>query len=113
MIHIVRSIGVAWVGALCFLFAFVVSRILNAITPKLDKTKPRWVITAEVTIQFAIIGVIVYWSRNLLKKVPFPLEGTAGYIHSELDELRSLPLMVFIFMFFQSKTQDKMKFLAY
>ena len=66
----------------------------------------------EVTLQFAIIGAIVYGSRVFIKHIPFPLEGTAGYIHSELGELRSLPLIVFIFMFFQTKTQAKMKFLA-
>jgi hypothetical protein len=50
-------------------------------------------------------------SRGLIKKVPFPLEGTAGYIHSQLGELRSLPLIVFIFMFFQQRTQEKMRYL--
>ena len=30
---------------------------------------------------------------------------------SRRSELRSLPLMVFIFMFFQKKTQDKMRFI--
>jgi hypothetical protein len=112
MIHIIRTLGVAWVGAICFLFAFLVSRILDKFTPKLNEDKPKWVTFLEVTLQFAIIGAIVYGSRVFIKHIPFPLEGTAGYIHSELGELRSLPLIVFIFMFFQTKTQAKMKFLA-
>jgi hypothetical protein len=49
--------------------------------------------------------------QEYIKKIPFPLEGTAGYIHSQLSELRSLPLIVFIFMFYQTKTQEKMKYL--
>jgi hypothetical protein len=40
------------------------------------------------------------------------LDGVSGYEHSALGELRSLPLLVFIFMFFQVKTQEKMKFLS-
>ena len=96
----------------CFLFAFVISRILDKFTPKLNEYKPKWVTFLEVTMQFAIIGAIIYGSRILIKKIPFPFEGTAGYIHSQLGELRSLPLIVFIFMFFQTKTQAKMKFLA-
>jgi hypothetical protein len=48
----------------------------------------------------------------VIKKVPFPLDGVQGYKHSDLGELRSLPLMVFIFMFFQTKTQEKMKYLS-
>ena len=97
-------LGVAWAGAYCFLFSFVISRALNNFTPKLDKTKPKWQTFLEVTIQFALIGLIVYGSRILIKKVT-PALG-------EIGELRSLPLMVFIFMFFQTRTQDKMRWLS-
>jgi hypothetical protein len=96
-------IGVAWAGAYCFLFSFIVSRTLDNFTPKLDKTKPKWRTFSEVAVQFALIGLIVYGSRILIKKVT-PALG-------EIGELRSLPLMVFIFMFFQTRTQDKMRWL--
>jgi hypothetical protein len=55
--------------------------------------------------------VIGFLSRGLIKKIPFPFDGAAGYIHSQLNELRTLPLFVFIFMFFQVRTQEKMRFL--
>jgi hypothetical protein len=58
------------------------------------------------------VGAIVYWSRVFIKNVPFPLDGVSGYTHLELGDLKSLPLMVFIFMFFQVKTQEKMKYLS-
>ena len=112
MIHLVRLFGIAWVGALSFAFAFLVSRILDNFTPKLKKDRPKWLTFLEVSVQFAIVAVIVYMARGLIKKIPFPLEGPAGYIHSNLGELRSLPLMVFIIMFFQVKTQEKMRFLT-
>lgn len=112
MKDVVKTLGVAWVGVLCFVFAFLVSRFIDNFTPKLDKSKPKWRTFLEVCLQFGIVGAIVYWSRVFIKKVPFPLEGLSGYEHSTLGELRSLPLMVFIFMFFQTKTQEKMKWLA-
>ena len=111
MIHYIRLLGVGWVGALSFAFAYVVSRILDNFTPKLDEKKPKWITFLEVALQFSLVAIIVYLARGFLKKIPFPLEGVAGYIHSQLSELRSLPLMVFIFMFFQTKTQDKMRHL--
>jgi hypothetical protein len=110
--EVVKTLGVAWVGVLCFVFAFLVSRFIDNFTPKLDKSKPKWRTFLEVCLQFGIVGAIVYWSRVFIKNVPFPLEGLRGYEHSTLGELRSLPLMVFIFMFFQVKTQEKMKWLA-
>jgi hypothetical protein len=111
MLHIVRLIGVAYVGALSFILAFLASHWLDQITPPLNKKQPKWRTFLSVVVQFALIGALIFLSRGLIKKIPFPLEGVSGYIHSQLGELRSLPLIVFIFMFFQRKTQDKMKYL--
>lgn len=104
----VRFAAVGWVGALCFVFAFFVSSALDRLTPPLDQSKPKWRTFLEVILQFAIVGIIVYMARSIIIKVPFPLDHVSGFNYRELSELRSLPLMVFIFMFFQKKTQDKM-----
>jgi hypothetical protein len=112
MIIAAKTIGSAWVGALCFVIAYVISSALDRITSRLDKSKTRTRIFLEVFLQFAIIGAIGYGSRNLIKIIPFPVDGWSGYKHTELAELRSIPLFVFIFMFFQVKTQEKMRFLS-
>ena len=109
---LIRTLDVAWVAVMCFVFAFVISRLIDNFTPKLNKSKPRWMTFLEVCLQFGIVGAVVYGSRMVIKRIPFPLDGVFGYKHLELGELRSLPLMVFIFMFFQVKTQEKMRFLA-
>lgn len=110
-LHLVRLMGVAYVGALSFLLTFLLSHWLDKITPEIDKKQSKWRILLSVILQFGLIGALMYLTRGLIKKIPFPLEGTAGYIHSQLSELRSLPLIVFIFMFYQTKTQEKMKYL--
>lgn len=112
MLAFVRTLGVAWVGLICFVMAFALSKALDMVTPPLDRTKSRLRIFGEVCIQFGIIGAIVFLARHLIKNVPFPGEGWYGYEHSTLGELRSLPLFVFIFMFFQKRTQDKMKYIS-
>jgi len=109
--EVIKTLGVAWVGILCFVFAYLVSMTLDALTPDLDERKSNFKIFLEVCIQFGIIGAIIYGSRIFIKNIPFPLSGWYGYEHSALGELRSLPLMVFIFMFFQRRTQDKMRHL--
>ena len=107
-----RAAGSAWVGVLCFVFAFVVSIFLDKITAPLDPAKSRSRIFLEVCVQFGVIGSLVFLSRHVIKNVPFPAEGLYGYEHSTNGELRSLPLFVFIFMFFQKKTQAKMVHLS-
>ena len=112
MLPVMRTAGSAWVGAICFALAFVVSLFLDKITPPLDPAKSRLRIFLEVCAQFGLIGAIVFLMRHVIKKIPFPADGLYGYEHSTNGELRSLPLFVFIFMFFQKKTQDKMRFIS-
>lgn len=108
----VKTLGVAWVGAITFALAFALSWTLDKLTPPLKTSKSRTRIFLEICVQFGIVGAILYWSRVFIKNVPFPLEGWYGYEHSTLGELRSLPLFVFIFMFFQKKTQEKMRYVS-
>lgn len=112
MLEAVKTLGVAWVGVLTFAFAFLLSAFLDKLTPPLDRTKGKVRIFLEVCAQFGVVGAILYWSRMLIKNVPFPFEGWYGYEHSALGELRSLPLFVFIFMFFQARAQEKMRYLS-
>ena len=112
MLPVMRAAGSAWVGVLCFVFAFVVSIFLDKITAPLDPAKSRSRIFLEVCVQFGVIGSLVFLSRHVIKNVPVPAEGLYGYEHSTNGELRSLPLFVFIFMFFQKKTQAKMVHLS-
>jgi hypothetical protein len=108
----VKVMGIMWVGVLTFAFAFFISKFLDKMTPPLDRSKGKARTFLEVCTQFGLIGAILYWSRVLIKNVPFPFEGWYGYEHAALGELRSLPLFVFIFMFFQARAQEKMRFLA-
>ena len=108
----VKILGIAWVGVLTFVLAYVLSEFLDSLTAPLDRSKGKRRVFLEICVQFGVIGVIMYLARLLIKNIPFPLEGWQGYEHSTLGELRSLPLFVFIFMFFQRRTQEKMKWVA-
>ena len=111
MFHAVRILGVAYASALTFVAAWLFSTLLDKVTPPRKPEHSRLRVFLEICAQFGLIGVIGFLSRGLIKKIPFPVDGVAGYMHSRLNELRTLPWFVFIFMFFQVKTQEKMRFL--
>jgi hypothetical protein len=108
MLEIIKILGAGYVSMWCFIFAFLFSIVLDKFIGPYDKTKSKARIFTEIALQFALVGMILYVTRGLIKKIPFPLEGVYGYTHSALGELRSLPVFVFIFMFFQKNLQTKM-----
>jgi hypothetical protein len=108
MQEIIKILGAGYVSMWCFIFAFLFSAALDKFTGTPDKSKSKVRLFMEIALQFALVGVILYVTRGLIKKIPFPLEGVHGYTHSSLGELRSLPVFVFIFMFFQKNLQTKM-----
>ena len=109
MFHAVRLLAVAYVSALTFAAAWLFSTLLDKVTPPHRPRHSKLRVFLEICAQFGLIGVIGFLSRGLIKKIPFPVDGAAGYMHSRLNELRTLPWFVFIFMFFQVKTQEKMR----
>jgi len=90
-----------YVTALCFLFSLFVSYFLDKLFPKLDTSKSRARLIAEATFEFFVIGIIIYVAR-----MSIPALDT-----SKSEEVRSLPILVFIFMFFQKNLQAKINYI--
>lgn len=95
-----------FITAVCFLFAFFASQALDRVFPKLDTAKPKAMVLAECTLQFSVIGVVLYLARKYISKIKIP-----GHVFNRPNEIRSLPILVFIFMFFQKRLQGKINYL--
>ena len=99
-------IDAGFVTALCFLFALFVSQILDKLFPRLDTSKSKPRLIAEATLEFAVIGVVLYVARKYISKIKIP-----GHVFNRPNEIRSLPILVFIFMFFQKNLQAKINYI--
>jgi len=99
-------IDAAFVTSVCFIFAFFVSGFIDKLFPRLDPSKSKHMLLSECTLQFALIGVVLYVSRKYISKIKIP-----GHDFNRPNEIRSLPILVFIFMFFQKNLQAKINYL--
>lgn len=99
-------IDAGFVTALCFLFALFASQILDRVFPKLDTRKSRARLIAEATFEFGIIGIVLYLARKYISRIKIP-----GHVFNRPNEIRSLPILVFIFMFFQKNLQAKINYI--
>lgn len=73
---------------------------------RLDKV-PLWRLFLEIIAQLFALGIIAYILRNVVKLIPFPLDGVAGFHHNRLKELDGGEVMALVLILFQGNLIDK------
>ena len=73
---------------------------------RLDKV-PIWRLFLEIIAQLFALGIIAYVLRNVVKLIPFPLDGVAGFHHERLKELDGGEVMALVLILFQRNLIDK------
>jgi len=61
----------------------------------------------EIVLQLFALGVISYILRNVVRLIPFPLDGVAGFHHNRLKELDGGEVMALVLILFQHNLIDK------
>ena len=87
-----------YISALCFLLAFIVSYGLDRFVGPFDQSKSRQRLFIEAVLQFWLIGMIIFYSGIFIDRM--------SWKHNT-----PIPMMVFIFMFFQKNLQTKVNYL--
>lgn len=76
------------------------------------ETYPISLFTLNLLFHFFLIGVAVYFIRNFVQLIPYPLEGVAGYQHHRLKELGGGAILTFMIFLFQENLSDKVHIYA-
>lgn len=64
----------------------------------------------EIVLHLFILGVVAYLLRNIVERIPFPLDGVAGFDHGRLKELEGGHVMAIVMIFFQKNLRDKIAY---
>lgn len=68
---------------------------------------PLWMLFLQIVTQLFALGIIAYVLRNVVKMIPFPLDGVAGFHHNRLKELDGGEVMALVLILFQRNLIDK------
>ena len=68
---------------------------------------PIWKLFFQIIAQLFALGIIAYVLRNVVKLIPFPLNGVAGFQHDRLKELDGGEVMALVLILFQRNLIDK------
>ena len=87
-----RIIDISFLGILYLIGGIIVSFIISLVFPKYDeevyKFKSYINLTLEIFSTAALLCVLGYVLRNIVRKIPFPLDGFFGYQHQNRSEIR-------------------------
>jgi hypothetical protein len=73
-------------------------------------TSTLWIVLEIVSHLFAL-GIVSYVIRNVIERIPYPLEGYGGFHHIRLKEIQGGIVLSFVLLFFQKNLNDKILYL--
>jgi hypothetical protein len=114
---LMRSIKIIDIGYITILYvtlslvsAISVDKVMGEFDEKREAKKPLWRLTIEFILTIWLYGVLIYFVRNLIELVPFPLDGYHGFSHIRVKELGSAMVFTFTFILFSKYLKSKLDF---
>jgi hypothetical protein len=116
ILRTIKIVDIAYIFSFYALSGFFCSLFINKIFPIYKKEKyakySKGKLIAEICLQFATIGVMVYLVKNVFQLIPFPFDGIYGYKHSKVKEIESALPLIYTLLYFQDHLKDKLFSLA-
>lgn len=111
----IKIIDIGYITVIYFLLGFYISVYVDHKLGEFDeqaaKNKSTLRLTVECMVHIYLIGVLVYVMRNVVEKIPFPLDGYKGFVHLKVKEVTNATVFVFIFLIFQYHLRKKLDYL--
>jgi hypothetical protein len=109
---LIKFIAIAYVSVLHVIVAITLSRIIDKIIPEIEvdettKLEPRLRCVTLLFINILVAGIAAYLIRNVVEKIPFPLDGKYGYKHSMLKETKGIVVSGYLLMYYQTKLKQR------
>ena len=115
---IMRSIKLLDISLLGIYYLFggiIVSLMIDKLFPEFDESvysqKSSIEIFLEICLNISSMMIVVYILRNIVERIPFPLDGLFGYDHSRVIEIKGGILIAFAVITFQHNFKNKVTFL--
>jgi hypothetical protein len=115
IIRTIKIVDIGYITILYFILGFIISIFFNRMYEKyvdlVNDYKSNIRLTLELLLHIWLMGVTVYFARNLIEKIPSPLDNIAGFSHKRVKELHSATVFTLVFFFSQTYMREKMGYL--
>lgn len=111
----IKILDIGYITLLYFALAFIASIFMDQFNGTFDEKNEEKKSTTrlfiELTLQIWVIGILIYFARNIVEVVPFPLNGIFGYNHHQVKELHTAQIFTVMLFYYQIFMRNKMKYL--
>jgi hypothetical protein len=115
VIRLIKIIDIGYVGIVYFVLGMLLAKMMDYFygnfNEKIEKKKATHVVIFESAGMLWLNCVMIYFVRNIVSAVPFPLNGIYGFDHLRVKELTNATVFVFSYLYFQKHFQNKMKYI--
>lgn len=110
-----KMLGISYVTVLYFFLGLGIAKAFDKLYGEFDKSRYEndgakeslvW-LAADILFHIVLLAMVFYLMRNVVERIPFPLEGLGGYQHHRLKELEGGPILEFVGLFFQRNLKKK------
>ena len=112
---IAKVVDLGLVAFYYFIFALVFSVLLNLLTrvyeraTNADANKTTLRLGFEIIANIFFIAVSFWVIRNIVERIPYPLDGLGGYRHSRLAQTTTAAIATLTLILFQTALTDKIR----
>jgi hypothetical protein len=110
-----KIIDIGLVTVYYFFIGFILSILIDDWIGKFKDNEYENQSTAWIMLQVVIhlfsLGILSYILRNVIERIPYPLEGYGGFRHIRLKEIQGGIVLSFVLLFFQKNLNDKILYL--
>ena len=107
----VKLLDIGLVTIYFFVFGLAAAKAFDAVMGEFKEDNfdevPIWKLFLQIIAQLFALGIIAYVLRNVVKLIPFPFNGVAGFQHDRLKELDGGEVMALVLILFQRNLIDK------
>ncbi len=112
----VKWVAIMYVSVIQVIIGISMSKIINKMIPSIKKKKvdekyiPDESMFDLLFYSFVNLSLLVfanYILRNIVERIPFPLDGVFGYQHNKLKERYGMIISGFILMYYQDVFRER------
>lgn len=107
IIRSIKCFDISLIGIYYLILGIVFAMVLNELFKETKKEKEKLKrslpnLLLKLLVQTSLIMLSVYAMRQIVKRIPFPLDGVCGYEHTRIKEINGAVILAFVVITLQT-----------